>query len=174
MAGKCVRPVDAPIRRLTAGSTFDETSPLLLLNNADAEALSRLSAEEMVQLVAQAFLALAAGEADALLIALDERARYASPNFLWFRDRFDRFVYVDRVVVAPHARGRGLASALYRALLVRAQEEGRDRIVAEVNVDPPNPASHAFHAAMGFFAVGSATLSGGKRVRYYARALAGV
>ncbi len=163
----------APKIRRLAGATFEDASPLLLLNNAHAEALSRLSPEAMSGLVAEAFLALAVGEADALLVALDERARYASPNFLWFRERFDRFVYVDRVVVARHARGRGLAHALYQELLARAREEGRDRIVAEVNVDPPNPVSHAFHAAMGFVPVGSAPLTGGKRVRYYALALDG-
>jgi len=127
----------------------------------------------MTELVAKAFLALAVVEADALLVAFDERADYRSPNFLWFRDRFDRFVYVDRVVVAAYARGRGLARALYLQLFARARDAGHDTVVAEVNVDPPNPGSHAFHAAMGFRAVGSATLTGDKRVRYYARTLAG-
>jgi hypothetical protein len=27
-------------------------------------------------------------------------ARYDSPNYLWFRNRYQRFVYVDRIVVA--------------------------------------------------------------------------
>jgi predicted GNAT superfamily acetyltransferase len=43
--------------------------------------------------------------------------------------------------------------------------------VCEVNAEPPNPASDAFHAAMGFAEVGSATLGGGKQVRYFERLL---
>ncbi len=160
--------MDERIRLLTGREAAETGSALLALNNADAEALSLLSNESFGRLVAQAFLALAAGEADALLIALDERAAYDSANFLWFRERFDRFVYVDRVVVAPHARGRGLARLLYGALIAEASAAGHARIVAEVNDDPPNPASHAFHAAMGFVAIGAATLMGGKAVRYYA------
>ncbi len=113
------------------------------------------------------------GEADAFLVALDQGADYDSPNFLWFRDRFERFVYVDRIAVAPQARGRGLARALYEALIARARAAGHDRIVCEVNADPPNPASDAFHAALGFAVIGAATLSGGKVARYYARALGG-
>jgi predicted GNAT superfamily acetyltransferase len=164
--------MDHQIRPLTGREASETSSALLALNNAHAEALSLLSPESFARLTAQAFLALCAGEADGLLIALDERADYDSPNFLWFRKRFDRFVYVDRVVVAPHARGSGLARRLYAALIAEASAAGHARIVAEVNVDPPNPASHAFHAFMGFGVVGAATLPSGKAVRYYAKPLA--
>jgi hypothetical protein len=45
-------------------------------------------------------------------------------------------------------------------------------VVCEVNADPPNPASDAFHAALGFAAVGSAANhGGGKTVRYFCREL---
>ncbi len=47
------------------------------------------------------------GQTEALLLAFDQAADYDSPNFLWFRERFPRFVYVDRIVVAGEARGRG-------------------------------------------------------------------
>lgn len=143
---------------------------LLALNNAHAEELSLLTPSAMAALVGRSFLALHAGD-DAFLIALDQESGHDSPNFLWFRERFDRFVYVDRVAVAPHARGRGLAKALYDELVERARAAGHDRIVCEVNLDPPNPASHAFHVALGFDAIGSARLGNGKTVRYYARLL---
>jgi uncharacterized protein len=89
--------------------------------------------------VAIAFLAERAGFADALLTALDQDAHYANPNFLWFLSRYARFVYVDRVVTAREARGRGLASALYTCLIERAITANHERIGCEVNVDPPNP-----------------------------------
>ena len=46
-------------------------------------------------------------------------------------------------------------------------------IACEVNEDPPNPASDAFHAALGFTVAGQARIHGGKKsVRYFTRALA--
>ena len=73
---------------------------LLKLNNDHAEELSWLEPEQFRHLVAQAFTAKRIGDAEALLLAFDQDADYKSPNFLWFRSRYPRFVYVDRIVVA--------------------------------------------------------------------------
>lgn len=140
---------------------------LLALNNAHALELSWLAPERLVQLVGEAFVARRVGVADALLLAFDQDADYDSVNFLWFRERFDRFVYVDRVVVADAARGRGLARRLYADLFAAARAAGHARIVCEVNSDPPNPASDAFHAALGFVPVGTAEIHGGKKTVTY-------
>ena len=149
----------------------DGLSPeLLALNNAFAAALSFLTSENAADLVAKAFMAARIGAADALLLAFDQDAAYDNMNFQWFKVRYPRFVYIDRVVVAPAARGRGLARALYQTLFVRAA--GYERVVCEVNQAPPNPASDAFHASLGFERVGRAVLPGaGKTVRYFSRAL---
>jgi predicted GNAT superfamily acetyltransferase len=101
-----------------------------------------------------------------------ENAAYDSPNYLWFRERYARFVYVDRVVVAPALRGRGYARRLYADLLERARRAGHRVVACEVNIDPPNPASDALHAALGFAEVGRATIrEAEKTVRYLARAI---
>lgn len=143
---------------------------LLALNNAHAQELSWLEPEKLAAMVGEAFLARRVGLDDALLIAFDQDAAYDSPNFLWFRERYDRFVYVDRIVVAEKARGRGLARVLYEALFEAALAAGHVRVVCEVNSDPPNPGSDAFHAALGFAEVGAAVLPGGKKaVRYFER-----
>ncbi len=140
---------------------------LLALNNDHAAELSLLDGAGLDALLCQAFYARRIGELDAALIAFDEGADYASPNFLWFRERYPRFAYVDRVVTAPHARGRGLARRLYLDLFDAAKAAGHNRIVCEVNREPPNPASDAFHAALGFTEVGEAEIHGGsKTVRY--------
>jgi hypothetical protein len=145
---------------------------LLALNNAHASELSWLEPAALADLVDQAWLALRIGDVDAFMLALDQDATYDSPNFNWFRGRYSRFVYVDRVVVAPAARGRGHARRLYDALIRAASEAGHERIVCEVNISPPNPGSDAFHAALGFVEVGSASIHGGaKTVRYLARSL---
>ncbi len=73
---------------------------------------------------------------------------------------------IDRVIVAPHARGRGLARSFYNGLIAHAKGAGHQSIVCEVNLDPPNPGSLAFHAAMGFVGLEDVVLSNGKTVRY--------
>jgi predicted GNAT superfamily acetyltransferase len=73
---------------------------------------------------------------------------------------------------AGSARGHGFARRLYADLFARAGQAGHDIVVCEVNSDPPNPASDAFHAAQGFAEVGKAAIhQGSKTVRYLARAL---
>jgi uncharacterized protein len=139
---------------------------LLALNNDHALELSWADDARLRSLVAIAFLAERAGFADALLIAFDQDARYDSPNFLWFRNRYARFVYVDRIVTAPEARGRGLARKLYGRVIERAVTANHERIVCEVNVDPPNPGSQALHGSLGFVPVGDARLPTGKTVTY--------
>jgi len=144
-------------------------SALLALNNEHARELSWADGARFRHLVAVAFFAERVGFADAFLIAFDQGANYDSPNFLWFRSRYSRFVYVDRVVTAPQARGRGLARLLYGRLMDRATGMGHDRIVCEINSDPPNPSSEALHRSLGFRAVGDARLPTGKAVTYLER-----
>jgi uncharacterized protein len=130
---------------------------LFELNNEHAQELSWLTAERFRHLVAAAFCAARIGT-DALLLAFDQDADYDSPNFLWFRARFPRFVYVDRIVVAAAARGQGDARRLYGHLFALAAAVGHERVVCEVNAEPPNPASDAFHARLGFEEIGAANL----------------
>jgi predicted GNAT superfamily acetyltransferase len=148
-------------------------SAVLALNNEHAAELSWLEPERLSFLIGEAFYARRIGDLEAFLLAFDQNADYDSPNFLWFRPRYRRFVYVDRIAVAASARGRGHARRLYEDLFGHAEQAGHDVVVCEVNSDPPNPASDAFHAALGFSEVGHASIHGGtKSVRYFARALA--
>ena len=159
--------------------TAAESSPteplgqkLLALNNAHAQALSWLEPKRLEYLVRQAFLTRRIGDLDAFILVFDQDARYDSPNFLWFRAHYPRFLYVDRIVVASAARGRGCARTLYQDLFGHTLRSGHDRICCEVNLSPPNPESDAFHAALGFGKVGTASIhNGAKTVRYLSRTL---
>ncbi|MEW9836314.1 GNAT family N-acetyltransferase [Mesorhizobium marinum] len=155
-------------------SVTPEIEPdILALNNAHAEELSWLEPEDLSRLLTEAFHARRIGRAEAFLIAFDQDGDYDSPNFLWFKARYPRFAYVDRVAVAAAARGRGHARRLYEDLFAAAARAGHSVVVCEVNSDPPNPGSDAFHAALGFSEVGQASIHGGKKsVRYFARPLA--
>lgn len=160
----------APISRV---SPQDEAA-ILALNNEHAAELSWLEPERLSFLLGEAFYIRRIGALEAFIMTFDQDARYDSPNFLWFRSRYPRFVYVDRVVVAGQARGRGHARRLYEDLFAEVARAGHSIVTCEVNADPPNPVSDAFHAALGFAEVGSAVIHGGKKtVRYYLRQIAG-
>jgi predicted GNAT superfamily acetyltransferase len=164
---------------ITGISAIHDLDPLdsahvLALNNAHAKETSELDEERLAALIRMALYARGIDRgATALLIALDHNAAYKNQNFEWFKARRESFVYIDRVIVAKAARGRGLAKALYEDLFAVAKLAGHERVACEVNIDPPNPDSDAFHAAMGFVTVGEATLhNGAKIVRYFEKALA--
>lgn len=143
------------------------------LNNAHAVETSCLTRTELAEMAQGAFLALQAGAGrDALLLTFAQSAAYDSPNFQWFCARYPTFVYVDRIIVAEHARGRGLARQLYEQLFHAAAAAQFPVIACEINVMPPNPGSDAFHDALGFAEVGRAELAErSKAVRYMTKPL---
>lgn len=162
--------VQAPLAR-APGPVLEA---VLQLNQAHVAELSALDAAGLRRLVREAFFASVLNDGEAFLIAFDQDAHYDSPNFRWFQARYKRFVYVDRVVVAVSARGRGLANQLYETLFELAAARGHSIVACEVNLDPPNAASDAFHHRHGFREVGRAELDNGKTVRYLVKRLEGV
>ena len=120
---------------------------VLALNNAHAIELSWLDADQLRVLIRGAFYARRIGDVDAFLLAFDEGMTYDSPNYQWFRARYRRFVYVDRVVVAESARRRGYARRLYVDLFAR--RAGHYIVGCEVNHDPPNLASDRVSRSVG-------------------------
>jgi uncharacterized protein len=153
-------------------SSLDATA-VLLLNNANAQETSTLDEAGLNSLLDMAFYARGMDRgATAFLIALEHSAAYENPNFTWFKTSRGSFVYIDRIIVSVPARGQGIARALYEDLLAAAKRGGHDRVVCEVNIEPPNPVSESFHLAMGFEAIGQATIHNGmKTVRYFEKKL---
>ncbi len=143
---------------------------LLALNNAHAAELSYKTADDFRALLDAASHVRADARGLAFLVAFDDSCTYDNPNFAWFKERYPRFYYIDRVVVAAAARGRGLARQLYDDLERRARAEGRERLVCEINASPPNPQSDSFHRVLGFVPVGAQNLTDrGKTVCYWAK-----
>jgi hypothetical protein len=159
----------ANIRPLNSG----DLATMLALNNTYAKETSFLDEPSLTALLQMAFYARGVDHgAGALLIAFDESAPYDNPNFRWFKQRYQRFIYVDRILVAAAQRGQGLARRLYEDLFAAALQADQIRVVCEVNLDPPNPASDAFHATMGFVEIGQAAIHNGtKIVRYFEKML---
>ena len=149
-----------------------DLAPFLKLNNRHSIELSALEPHEFNRLVGCAFRASATVQPLSFLLAFDADAAYASPNYLWFRERHRQFVYVDRIVIEVSGRGRGTARQHYLDLFAAGSAAGHAIVCAEVNYDPPNPASDAFHAALGFAEVGRAIQPARARsVRYLQRPL---
>ncbi len=92
------------------------------------------------------------------LIGVGSRAAHDSSNFRWFRERYEDFFYIDRIVVASRRRGGGLGRAFYADAQSYA-ELRYPQLACEVFLDTardvslPDPAL-LFHGSFGFREVG--------------------
>lgn len=139
---------------------------ILALNQAFVSVLSPLDEARLARLHAQAALHRVIGDAgriDAFVLLLREGADYDSPNYRWFAQRYARFLYVDRIVVAADNHARGAGSMLYRDVMALARRDAVPIITCEFDIEPPNPASARFHASQGFREVGRQQLHGGRK-----------
>jgi uncharacterized protein len=143
---------------------------LLRVNNSSARETSMLTRDKLDRMISLARVATLVEPSAAFLLAFAENDEFDRGHFLWFKSRFDKFLYIDRIVVAEDRRRLGLGRLLYSDLFKRAEELGHKSVVCEVNLQPPNPISDRFHAAQGFDEVGRAAIeNGAKTVRYLLR-----
>jgi uncharacterized protein len=139
---------------------------ILALNAESVRFLSPLDDNRLRHLHAQAAYHRVVdddGTIGAFLLAFREGADYDSPNYRWFAATYPRFLYVDRIVVAKTAQGRGLGGRLYEDIVAFAAHAGVDRLTCEFDIDPPNPASAKFHERFGFREVGRQHVAGGRK-----------
>ena len=138
---------------------------VLALNQANVPHVGELGPERLMAIVEECSLALVARGEDARLagfvLVLAPGATYDSPNYLWFAERYPDFRYVDRVAVDASVHRGGLGRQLYDRVFAYARVQGAPLVTAEVNVEPPNPVSTAFHRSMGFDEVGRQSTYGG-------------
>lgn len=131
--------------------------PLVLdLNERNVELLAPLDAARLDQLSTwshRAQVIEVAGVPAGFVITIPAGTDYDSPNYRWFSALYgSSFHYLDRIVFEDRFRRRGLGSVVYDMIEADAATAGR--LALEVNAEPPNPASLAFHAARGFAEVG--------------------
>ncbi len=141
------------------------TSSLRPITPADHDAVVALN-ERFVHLTAPmdqprlAELVAASDRADVIdvdghfagfVITFAAGAAYDGMHFAWFAERYDDYCYLDRIVIDEPFQRRGLGTFVYDAV-----ENGcaRPLLALEVNIDPPNEPSLAFHRARGFVEVG--------------------
>jgi uncharacterized protein len=147
-------------------ATSTDFEAVLTLNQELVHFLSPLTHQRLGSLHRQAELHRVLevnGTVIAFVLALREGASYDSVNYQWFAQRYDRFLYVDRVVVSIAHQGSGAGRVLYETVFTHAKATGVAIVTSEYYVDPPNPVSERFHSRFGFVEVGRQSVAGGKK-----------
>ena len=130
---------------------------VLEINNSNVPALSELTLEKLHYLVEHSLHALVV-EHHSLVgfcITFAPNAPYDSLNYLWFCERYEQFVYLDRIAFTSQTQGMGLGKLLYQHIEQLMRESRLEYpLCCEVNLEPPNPGSLRFHQSIGFMEVG--------------------
>ena len=143
---------------------------ILDINAAEEEKTSRIDLARITQLDSWSDyhrVAVLEDQVVGFLLVMSEVSDYDGENFRWFVERYSRFLYIDRIVIYGRAARRGVGSALYGDLIQFAATQSWSTLCCEINVSPPNPVSHAFHAHFGFEEVGRSAEAGAPKVVSY-------
>lgn len=138
---------------------------ILALNQGALPHVNSLSKGDMERLAANCahFRAcVSGGKVAGFLLAMTPDCDYQSPNFLWFKERYPSFVYIDRIIVSPDFRRKGVGSMLYSDVTEFASKTA-PALTCEVNLKPANKGSMSFHLRLGFRQVGVQDTDGGKK-----------
>ncbi len=161
---------------LIRDATQHDFAEILALNAESVHFLSPLTPERLGQLHRDSAYhrVVATGESvRGFLLALREGCAYDSPNYQWFAARYEKFLYIDRIVISGAHQGQRIGPHLYSDLFAFARQTDAGMVACEFDVDPPNEPSRRFHARFGFQEVGGQWVASGmKRVSMQAVSLA--
>ena len=144
-----------------------DASRLVQLNNGAVPAVPEVSLDEMATLLKTSSWSIVAerdGQVVGFVICFDPGVDYDSENYRYFEGRYTSHFYIDRIVIDPRYRGMKLGATLYQEVFNRAQDQGHAQVTCEVNLEPPNPASIAFHRRLGFVDIDTQATKGGSVV----------
>ncbi len=156
----------------------DDLPAIHVINEAAYPAVGTETLDDLGHIANESVIGLVADEPDSGTIAgfclvLAPAADYDSMNYLWFSERYDDFVYLDRVAISPDFQRRGLGRTLYAEVerLAAERRPGATHFTLEVNLRPRNDQSLAFHAGLGFEEVGQLETDYGALVSLMAKPL---
>jgi predicted GNAT superfamily acetyltransferase len=137
----------------------DDLATIHAINQAEVPAVGDETLDAIGHIADQSVIGLVAeidGRVGGFCLVLAPGADYASMNYRWFSDRYDDFVYLDRVAIAPAFQRRGIGRAMYAEVerLARVRRPTAAHFTLEVNLRPRNDRSLAFHTELGFVEVG--------------------
>ena len=147
-------------------ANLSDFSQILKLNHESVHFLSPLTPEGLEHRHKEAAYHRVfeeGGKVIAFLLAFREGCGYGSPNYRWFSENFENFIYIDRVVVSLANRGRGIGPSLYADLFSFAARTNSVRVTCEFDIDPPNDISRRFHERYGFKEVGAQFVASGRK-----------
>lgn len=154
--------------------TSADEPAVLALNAAAVEQTDPLGPDRLDWLrliAAHAAVVEIEGELAAFVLTFAPGSAHDSLDYQWFVNTYaDRFLHLDRIVVAEAYRRQGVATAIYRAIERAAKPF--DRLVCRVQSDPPDNPSLAFHAARNFVEVGKLRRPNGTTSAMLAKELA--
>jgi len=122
------------------------------INEDGLPGTGKVSRDEIKELLDFASLAVGAYYSEELVgfvICLPPKTAYSSLNYAWFNQRYNEFLYVDRIAVKAQFQNQKIGTLLYDFVKRNATENGIP-VTAEVNIQPPNPGSMRFHDRHGF------------------------
>lgn len=133
---------------------------VVALNQAEVDLLSPMDSAkltDLIDLAERADAVVADGRFAGFVLVTASDVDYDSENLAWFRRFYPDgdFAYLDRVALDPRFRRLGLGGRAYAELEAYFAETGRARMCLEINLDPPNHASLAFHRGRGYEQVGT-------------------
>ena len=129
---------------------------MLEINKQGLPGTGKVNQQEMHNLLELSELSLGVFADKKLLgfvICLLPKTAYGSLNYAWFNERYDEFIYVDRIAVATDARNQGIGSMLYDRVFEYARTNNIP-VTAEVSLRPPNQGSDRFHLRHGYQVIG--------------------
>lgn len=129
---------------------------VLALNNAAGRSILALDAAQLRYFHEHAEYFRVAeidGHLAGFLIALRSGGDYDSPNYRWFADHYESFVYIDRIVIANTYRRHGLGKVFYCDVTSYA-EVRVPLLTCEVFLEPRDDVVVLFHGTYGFQEVG--------------------
>ena len=144
----------SPLRPMTPA----DHALVLDWNETDVDLLSPLDEPRLVALLGwsdRASMITHAGADVGFVLTFASGTAYDSWNYRWFTERYESFYYLDRVVVDPAVRRAGIGTRVYDELEHRARQVA-PVMCLEVNLEPPNEPSLAFHRRRGYVEVGQA------------------
>ena len=125
------------------------------INEQGLPGTGKVSLDELKNLLNISELSVGAFDDDSSLgfvICLLPNTAYGSLNYAWFNQRFENFIYVDRIAVDEKYRNQGIGQALYDTVFDYASEHQLP-VTAEVSLRPQNLGSDRFHLRHGFSAI---------------------
>lgn len=146
--------------------TPEDRDFVLELNEKDVDVLSPMDLDKLkfYENISEIFWILEEeGAPRGFLNAIGSGADYPNENYAFFSNKYENFIYIDRIVIDEPFRGKGGGKTLYGELKKYAKEKGISVITAEVETEPIyNEDSINFHKAMGFTEVGTGRIRGGE------------